>query len=247
MASGFVGVLMLDTAFARPVGDIGNRNSFPGVPMRFARVRNAFANRILGCHPETGLQALFPAFLREALSLQAQGALGITTSCGFLAPLQYQLAKELTVPVALSSLLQVAWAQSLLPPGKICGVITIDAERLTLAHLTSVGAAANTPIVGMPRWGAFAELVLRESPSNSPSNSPSSATGAADQAGGGQRKAIEAELISAARSLPSNTGAIVLECTNLPPYRKALRRHTQLPIYDIETLVRWFWAGLQVS
>jgi hypothetical protein len=38
--SGFLGVLMLDTAFPRPVGDIGNRNSFPDIPLRFARVAN---------------------------------------------------------------------------------------------------------------------------------------------------------------------------------------------------------------
>lgn len=242
MAAGFVGVLMLDTAFARPVGDIGNRNSFPGVPMRFARVSNAFADRVLSSDPQTGLQTMLPAFLKAALSLQSQGALGITTSCGFLAPLQQHLAAKLTIPVALSSLLQVAWAQALLPPGKICGVITIDAERLTSEHLTSVGGAANTPIVGMPKLGAFAELVL----GNPSKFSTDYAFEDEVETGSARRRAIERELILAAHKLPLNTGAIVLECTNLPPYREALRRHTQLPIYDIQTLVRWFWAGLSV-
>ncbi len=240
MAAGFVGVLMLDTAFARPVGDIGNRNSFPGVPLRFARVANTFADQILSSAPQTALTALFPAFLKEALSLQSQGARGITTSCGFLAPMQQPMARALTVPVALSSLLQVAWAQALLPPGKICGVITIDAERLTSEHLTAVRGAANTPIVGMAKRGAFAELVLGDTWRN-----PTEYTIEGEaRVRGAQRKAIQRELILAARSLPLNTGAIVLECTNLPPYREALRRHTQLPIYDIQTLVRWFWAGL---
>lgn len=237
MAAAFVGVLMLDTTFARPVGDIGNRNSFPGVPMRFARVANAFADRVLSSDPETGLGGLFPAFLKEALALQAQGAVGITTSCGFLAPLQHRLARELRVPVALSSLLQVAWAQSLLPPGKKVGVITIDAERLSGAHLASVGAAADTVIVGMPRRGAFAELILADSSKN-PAGYP-------DKVNSARRKAIEAELVLAARSLPASTGAIILECTNLPPYRDALRKSTGLPIYDIQTLVQWFWAGLR--
>jgi hypothetical protein len=237
MEAGFVGVLMLDTHFARPVGDIGNRNSFPGMPMRFARVKNAFADRVLSSDPEVGLEQMLPAFLKEARILQSQGALGITTSCGFLAPLQQRMAKELSIPVAISSLLQVAWAQSLLPKGKICGVITIDAERLTPEHLTSVGAAANTPIVGMPKRGAFAELVLADSWKSS--------TSTPGQPSGALRQAVEAELVLAARTLPLNTGAIILECTNLPPYRLALREHTQLPIYDIQTLVRWFWAGLR--
>ncbi len=236
MSFGFIGVLMLDTAFPRPVGDIGNRNSFPDIPMRFARVPEAKADRVLSSAPATGLQSLFPAFLKEALILQSQGALGITTSCGFLAPLQQAMAAQLDIPVALSSLLQIAWVQSLRPPDKVCGVITIDAERLTTTHLTSVGAAASTPIVGMPPKGAFAEFILSE-------RSTADFSGL-DKPAVELRRRIEAELIAASRALPGNTGAIVLECTNLPPYREALRQHTRLPIYDVQTLIRWFWAGL---
>ena len=239
MSFGFIGVLMLDTAFPRPVGDIGNRNSFRGIPMRFARVPQAKADRVLSSDPFSGLKSLFPAFLKEALNLQSQGALGITTSCGFLAPMQQDMAAHLDIPVALSSLLQVAWVQSLLPLDKVCGVITIDAERLTTKHLTTVGAAASTPIVGMPTRGAFAEFILSERSIDDLSG--------VDKPAVEMRRHIEAELIAASRALPRNTGAIVLECTNLPPYRAALRKHTGLPIYDVQTLVRWFWAGFSQS
>jgi Asp/Glu/hydantoin racemase len=33
-------------------------------------------------------------------------------------------------------------------------------------------------------------------------------------------------------------GAIVLECTNMPPYRADIRAATGLPVFDITTLVR---------
>jgi hypothetical protein len=139
------------------------------------------------------------------------------------------MAGKLSIPVALSSLLQVAWAQSLLPESQVCGVITIDEERLTQAHLRAVGAAESTPIVGMPRNGAFAEQILAER---------------AILPGTQLRKSIEAELVAAAKRLPPNAGAIVLECTNLPPYRLALKQHTRLPVYDIQTLIHWFWSSL---
>jgi Asp/Glu/hydantoin racemase len=33
-------------------------------------------------------------------------------------------------------------------------------------------------------------------------------------------------------------GAIVLECTNMPPYREDIQALTGLPVFDITTLVR---------
>ena len=40
-------------------------------------------------------------------------------------------------------------------------------------------------------------------------------------------------------------GAIVLECTNMPPYAHALREVLGLPVYDIYSLITWFHAGLR--
>ena len=38
-------------------------------------------------------------------------------------------------------------------------------------------------------------------------------------------------------------GAIVHECTNLPPHRDALGRACGVPIHDVDTPRRWLWAG----
>ena len=40
-------------------------------------------------------------------------------------------------------------------------------------------------------------------------------------------------------------GAIVLECTNMPPYAAAVQQATGLPVYDIYSLITWFHAGLR--
>jgi len=40
-------------------------------------------------------------------------------------------------------------------------------------------------------------------------------------------------------------GAIVLECTNMPPYAASLRSALGLPVYDIYSMVTWFHAGLR--
>ena len=39
-------------------------------------------------------------------------------------------------------------------------------------------------------------------------------------------------------------GALVLECTNMVPYAADIRAATGLPVFSIETFVRWFQAAL---
>jgi hypothetical protein len=39
-------------------------------------------------------------------------------------------------------------------------------------------------------------------------------------------------------------GAILLECTNMVPYARALRDGLQVPVYDIYSFMTWFHAGL---
>ena len=40
-------------------------------------------------------------------------------------------------------------------------------------------------------------------------------------------------------------GAIVLECTNMPPYRADIQHLTGLPVFDIVSLVRMIHVAVQ--
>jgi Asp/Glu/hydantoin racemase len=42
-----------------------------------------------------------------------------------------------------------------------------------------------------------------------------------------------------------DVGAIVLECTNMPPYAAALQAAVGIPVYDIYSMITWFHAGLR--
>jgi len=97
-----IGILMLDTRFPRPRGDIGNALSYD-FPVRYKIVRGAHATRIMGDQPDP---ALLEPFIAAARELEADGVKAITTSCGFLAPFQKQLAAAVNIPVFTSSLIQ---------------------------------------------------------------------------------------------------------------------------------------------
>jgi len=219
-----IGIMILDTGFQRLPGDIGYAPTFR-FPVQYAVVRGATPDRIVRPKAD-GMLDLFKA---AADDLIAMGVDGITTSCGFLACLHQELTAHCSVPIATSSLLQIPLVQSLLPNGKRVGVLTADKAALTEDHFRSVGVAPGLPVVGMPPNGVFRF--------NNRSGQPVV-----------DRDVQEAEVLGMAEELLTQNdsiGAIVLECTNLPPYSAAIERRFGVPVYDIITLVEWFHGGLR--
>jgi hypothetical protein len=125
-----LGILMLDTRFPRPPGDIGHPDSF-GFPVRYLTVRGALPEQVV----RGGDPALIQPFVAAARTLIEDGAVAIATSCGFLARWQRELQAALPVPVWSSALLMLDGLKAERP-----GVITIEAASLTPAHFEAVGA-----------------------------------------------------------------------------------------------------------
>jgi Asp/Glu/hydantoin racemase len=53
---------------------------------------------------------------------------------------------------------------------------------------------------------------------------------------------VRQEVVGAALELlkeDADLGAIVLECSDMPPYAAAVQAATQLPVFDFITLIRW--------
>ena len=156
MSKGPLGILMLDTRFPRIVGDIGNAASFD-FPVIFRRMDGIGSADAVTAHPDR--PRVLAALEANARALAAEGAVGLSTSCGFLALYQDDLAALSPVPVATSALLlirQLAKERM----GKRVGVITASAKNLTPAHFVAVGAPADTPFVGLPEGSSFAKTFI---------------------------------------------------------------------------------------
>ena len=138
-----LGILMLDTRFPRPPGDVGNANTWP-FPTQYRIVKGADTSRIMGEAPDP---TLLEPFLEAARDLEAHGVRAITTSCGFLAVFQRELAAAVSVPVLTSSLLQVPIVSRLLRPDQKVAVLT-ERPHLTERHFQAVGwSAEDVPVV----------------------------------------------------------------------------------------------------
>jgi hypothetical protein len=218
-----LGILMLEARFPRIPGDMGNAQTWP-FPVLYKVVSGATPQRVVNERAD-GLLATFIAAAKE---LVAAGADGLATNCGFLSLYQKELAAAVAVPVATSSLMQIAMIESTLQPGKRAGVITVSAAALSRDHLAAIGVDPSIPIAGTEGGRELTRVLL--------GNEPSMDVAAAEQDvldAGGRLLQRHAEI-----------GAFLLECTNMVPYARALRDRYGLPVYDIYSFMMWFHAGL---
>lgn len=220
-----LGILMLQAKFPRIPGDMGNAGTWP-FPVLYRVVQGASPQRVV----LNAAAGLLDDFLAAAADLVAQGAEAITTNCGFLSLFQKEIAAHVGVPVATSSLIQVPWVQSTLPPGKRVGIITVSGKSLTPRHLAAAGVPPDTPFVGTEDGREFFRvLILAEKQDMD-----------VDLA--------RQDILDAGRRLVAahpDIGAIVLECTNMPPYAADVQADLGLPVFDIYSLITWWHAGIR--
>jgi len=218
-----VGILMLETRFPRIPGDMGNAETWP-FPVLYKVVPGASPRRVV-CDKAEGL---LDKFLDAAEELVRLGADGITTTCGFLSLYQREIAAHAAVPVATSSLMQLPFIERVLPPGKRVGVLTVSAANLTEEHLLAAGADPATPVVGTDNGGEFTRVMINDEER-------------LDVA------AAERDILAAGDTLVTShrdVAAVLLECTNMVPYARALSERLRLPVFSIYTFVSWFQSGL---
>ena len=218
-----LGILMLEARFPRIPGDMGNARTWP-FPVLLRVVAGASPERVVNQRAA----GLMNAFLDAAADLVQQGADGITTNCGFLSLYQAEIARHVGVPVATSSLMQVPFIQSVLPPGKRVGVLTVNAKSLTREHLEAAGVPLDTPVVGTEGGREFTRVLIGNEEKLDVAKAEQDILDAGDQLVGAHPE----------------VGAILLECTNMSPYARALRERVRRPVYDIYSFMTWFHAGL---
>ena len=214
-----IGILILDAAYPCIPGNVGNATTYD-FPVRYKEVKGSSIDRLLNERDP----ALLEPFIQGARELEAEGVGAVTGACGFMALFQPQVAAAVDVPVFLSSLLQVPFIRQTLKPGQKIGVVSANASALTDEHFKNVGITPDTPLAvyGMENQYEFRTSVLEEK-------------GTLDSA------KVEEEILSVTgRMIRENpeVAAIVLECSDLPPYAHAVHMATGLPVFDFTTMIR---------
>ena len=216
------GVLMLDTQFPRWQGDIGCPDGWP-VELRYQKVKGMFPKEIVRSSETLQKHDVLPFFVRAAEDLISQGVGGITTSCGFLILLQNELQSRLPVPVITSSLLLLP---KLLADNATVGVLTMDELALGDAHFLAAGVLqkdlSRLRIQGVAPSEEFASAIMQNRLHMN-------------------FDAAQRSVVSAAVSLQKKSPElrhVVLDCTNMPPYVKAIEAATGWQLHSLHQLLK---------
>jgi Asp/Glu/hydantoin racemase len=218
-----IGVIMINKRKARIPGDVGNATTFD-FPVRFRVVEEASTETHRRADPN-----LLGPFIEAARDLEKAGVKAITTCCGFLAFYQKEIADAVHIPIFTSSLLLLPMISKMLRSDQKIGVITAEAPFLDSRYFEKVGIDEKLIVVaGMEKEPEFKKAVLDDEPSIDPEK-------------------MEKEIVKVALKLVKDhheVGAIVLECTQLPPYARSIQDAVHLPVFDIVTLTNMVFAAL---
>lgn len=219
-----LGFISLDIIVHRPPGDPYNTKTWP-FPLIHEKAHGTPESAVVSATMYA--DDLLDRFVEAAQRLADRGAVGVITSCGFLAMVQPELSARSPVPIMTSALLQLPSLLALTSPRRMVGILTFDGARLGDAHLRKLGVdPARCRVRGAPHEGALQRHIRR-----------------GDEY---VHEDIERELVGAAQDMAADgeVALILLECTNMPPFSEAIRAATGLPVYDVHTAGLWFYSGL---
>ena len=221
-----IGILLLENYAPFIPGDTANATTYR-YPVRFKRVPGLSVERIFN-HDAS----MYDAVKSAALELKMEGVRAITGDCGFMALFQQRLAQELGIPVFLSSLLQLSFMSLIVGAHQPLGVVTANSKALIPDVLTWAGVSPELQkrlrIIGLEDDQHFVDAVIIEK-------------GMLDS------DMVQSAVVQRAVTLQHENpqmGAILLECSMLPPYGDAVSAATGLPVFDYVTMIDYVHSTL---
>lgn len=218
-----IGVLMLDEPVPFIPGSVGNASSYD-YPVLFHSVAGLRFDDVFAGDP-----SCTPLLVEAARMLEAQGVKGITGNCGFMIHFQKAVADSVRIPVFLSSLVQLPMIAATLGQERKIGIIAADERGVTPNVLAAAGVPAVGQVVvrGMRERPAFRDFLVEMS-------------GTVDE----ERVRDEAVEVAVELAAAGDVGALLLECSELPPYASAIQAATGLPTFDFITMIDYLQAAL---
>ncbi|MEJ0039551.1 MAG: hypothetical protein WDO68_26490 [Gammaproteobacteria bacterium] len=186
-------------------------------------VPNAWARNVVAGKPELAV-----AYAETARELEALGVSAISADCGYAIQYQEAVRNAVSIPVACSSLLQLALIRNMLPRHGRIGLLCFDADTLKADYLRLAGIDDTVPlaIAGIQGTRSWKNWVAADTIT--------------------EWNILEDDVMSAARKLHRQNPDIthwLLECTGFPRFRPLLKAETGLPVYDWVSLCNHLMEG----
>ncbi|MBT3179134.1 MAG: aspartate/glutamate racemase family protein [Desulfobacula sp.] len=221
-----LGIILLDETYPGFPGDVRNPSAFP-YPIQYEVAQGLDIQKLVRGKDK---DQYFDTILTAALNLQKMGCRAIAAECGYFAFFHQEVKARMDIPVFMSSLLQVPWAQSIINPDHVVGLLMSNQDQLLEKHLSSVGIhpGSNYVVGGAMDNGKCPEFdnLWTE--------------GLRPQIPQADFQRAEKDFVRAGTQFYEkypNMGAMVLECTGFPPFARALQSIINIPVFSWGTLM----------
>lgn len=214
-----IGILYIEHVWYPMVpGNIVNAYTFD-FPVRLKAVDGLDILRLFKAE-----KSVLDDLIKAGKQLEKEGVRAISAACGFFGNFQKELSEALDVPVAISSLIQIPWIAAIIKPNQKIGVLTADKSSLTDKLLQNCGIVNKEQLIIED---------LRHEPEFSC---------ILEGRGEFDNSIVEQEVVAKSMEIikkAPDTGAILLECSDMPPYAAAIQKAVKLPVFDFTTLIKW--------
>lgn len=224
-----VGIVQLPANIPMLPGDMGNASTFD-FPVLYELIPDIDPFWVLAAEPH-------PVVLEKTIAackrLTMQGVRSIIGNCGFFANYQPEVSQALDTGVQFfnGSLMQVPMLLASVGANKKVGVMTANAELLIPSPALKNSGVEASDMDRVVIYGAEKGEHMNN------------ITG---EKGRFNPKAFEKELVDLATKMVEehpDVGALVLECTEFPPYAHAIQNAIRRSVWDFVTMTNFMHAG----
>lgn len=214
-----IGIVLLNVGYPIVPGNVANACTW-NFPVSYVKVNNVDSPRLHTKDP-----TIIDELAASANELvKENGVRAVICACGYFGRWQKQLRERVDVPVYASSLIQIPMIKMGLKKDQKIGVLcavtrTFDNELLECCGVDDPSCLVIKSMEEAPEFSAIPRD--RDTMNNT--------------------KCRE-EFIQAAKEMVAEhpeIGAILLECSDMPPYAAAIQDAVNLPVYDFTTMVNW--------
>jgi len=224
-----VGIIQLPANIPMLPGDVGNPTTF-SFPVLYELIEEIDPFWVLADKPH-------PVVMKKVIAackrLTMQGVTTIIGNCGFFANYQPEVAESLDPGVQFfsGSLMQLPMLLTSVGANKKVGVMTASKKLLMPSPALKNSGVSEEDMKRIVVYG------------NENGKEMGKVTG---ETGRFNPKKLERELVDLAKKMVSehpDIGAVVLECTEFPPYAHAIQNAIHLNVWDFVTMAEFMHAG----
>ena len=221
IAGAAIGIITIDFDYVKLPGNVANATTFD-FPVLYEVVSFEIEDLFQG-KPE-----ILEGILDAARNLEKKGVWAIVGACGYFNHFQEQIKAAVAVPVFMSSVLQIPLIKMGLKDHQKIAVLVADGEGANRAFFVKAKADIDDCIVqDIGSLESFAPIrYIKPYLDN---------------------EALRRDLVNVVSNLYKEhpeIGAVLLECSDLPPYAASIHAATGLPVFDFLTLINWVYSAV---